>query len=980
MNLRNEVLISFIIGLSVLPCQATEPRTDWQAEWERTVQAAKKEGVLSLYHLEGDGELGAIAKIFQKQFPEIRVVMTPGRGNTLGPRIMAERRAGKYLVDVYIAGATTAYEVFYRAKALNSVRAALILPEVTDESKWWLGQHHYIDPEGQYIFVYVGNVSQYGDLVRGSGGLYRAGFGRPSNKFEPSGEESRAKLALLNAPPEVLASMPDRPGSVFFTAQTRGDQFVGISAVFSRQEPVRRFVAKVHGVGDLDTILLKSLQKVPARRYLTVDDFASDIRRHLEGLPVRARPDTAAYRVSKFVARHKALVGGTAAALVVIIVALVVTLAAYRQATMATREAEWQAYVASLAAAEASVRADQVEEAASHLEAAPAHLRAWEWWHLRSRVDRSLESFRAHEKGITRIAFLPGGERLVTASIDSTIKIWKGTSGQLVRSYGPFSSEVESVSPVRGTHLIAAGLNDGRVLLMDEAGGASREIKASGPGWAFVSVSPDGSRLACGFFDGTVRVWSLPDGAALADWKAHDGLALPVYSPDGRFLATGGGDGTVTLHDARSLARLHAFRPHESRVYCMAFGLNDSLLVTGSMDRTVCVWSTRRREVIQRFREHRATINAIAFDPDGESVLTGASDSRLVRWNLTTGKVLGEFHGHFNDVSTLAGHPDGARVLSTDWNGFVKSWDWKTEDVRTLRIASSWIVPAIYDVAWSPEEDRLVAATNSGAFPVWGLSGGIQRSFLSSTARCVAFWPDSDLVVAANDEGQILFFRESDSSPVRAVTAHRRRILEMALDRDGGMLATVSADSSVKLWRLPDLEPIRSLVGHRGAVEDVEFAPGGARLASCGADSTIRLWDPASGRQASVLAGGGPVQDVAFDPSGTRLASASRGGGLRIWDLRDTRQVDSLGNRARVLSVAWSRDGARIAAGGFDGTVRLYDAGSGHEVMSLHGHVAGVTSLQFCRGDSLLTSSSLDGTVRIWDSKSSGVLMAALRR
>ena len=44
--------------------------------------------------------------------------------------------------------------------------------------------------------------------------------------------------------------------------------------------------------GDLDTILLTALRKEPARRYASVEQFADDIRRHLDGLPVRARPDT----------------------------------------------------------------------------------------------------------------------------------------------------------------------------------------------------------------------------------------------------------------------------------------------------------------------------------------------------------------------------------------------------------------------------------------------------------------------------------------------------------------------------------------------------------------------------------------------------------------------------------------------------------------------------------------------------------------
>jgi non-specific serine/threonine protein kinase/serine/threonine-protein kinase len=76
--------------------------------------------------------------------------------------------------------------------------------------------------------------------------------------------------------------------------------------------------------GDLDTILLTALRKEPARRYQSVEQFAGDVRRHLEGLPVRARPDTFGYRAGKFVRRNKvpvaaavlvalALLGGTAA-------------------------------------------------------------------------------------------------------------------------------------------------------------------------------------------------------------------------------------------------------------------------------------------------------------------------------------------------------------------------------------------------------------------------------------------------------------------------------------------------------------------------------------------------------------------------------------------------------------------------------------------------------------------------------------------
>lgn len=69
----------------------------------------------------------------------------------------------------------------------------------------------------------------------------------------------------------------------------------------SAPEHLRRSLAD-----DLDNIVLKALRKEPARRYASVEQFAEDIERHLEGLPVRARADTFTYRSRKFVRRNKA--------------------------------------------------------------------------------------------------------------------------------------------------------------------------------------------------------------------------------------------------------------------------------------------------------------------------------------------------------------------------------------------------------------------------------------------------------------------------------------------------------------------------------------------------------------------------------------------------------------------------------------------------------------------------------------------------
>ena len=87
--------------------------------------------------------------------------------------------------------------------------------------------------------------------------------------------------------------------------------------------------------GDLDNIVLKALRKEPERRYASAEQLAEDIRRHLDALPVAATPDSASYRVSKFVRRHKTGVAATALMVLVIIAGLAATL---WEARVAVRE------------------------------------------------------------------------------------------------------------------------------------------------------------------------------------------------------------------------------------------------------------------------------------------------------------------------------------------------------------------------------------------------------------------------------------------------------------------------------------------------------------------------------------------------------------------------------------------------------------------------------------------------------------------
>ena len=134
-----------------------------------------------------------------------------------------------------------------------------------------------------------------------------------------------------------------------FTTQTPE----AITRLVCETEPPRPSVLRPSLEGDLDNIIVKAMQKDPQRRYVSAEQFSEDLRRHLAGLPVRARKDTFLYRASKFVRRHRA--GTLAAGL------LALSLLGGMAATL------WEARVAGIERARAQERFDDVRKLANSL-------------------------------------------------------------------------------------------------------------------------------------------------------------------------------------------------------------------------------------------------------------------------------------------------------------------------------------------------------------------------------------------------------------------------------------------------------------------------------------------------------------------------------------------------------------------------------------------------------------------------------------
>src|SRR4051794_30520277 len=106
---KMQMLVLLIVISFGAPRFAAAAQPPSRAEWDKTVAAAEKEGVVSAYIFEAGPLTEETVQAFERAYPKIKVSQLRGRGNDLGPRLVAEKRAGKHIADLFAGGKGTAY-------------------------------------------------------------------------------------------------------------------------------------------------------------------------------------------------------------------------------------------------------------------------------------------------------------------------------------------------------------------------------------------------------------------------------------------------------------------------------------------------------------------------------------------------------------------------------------------------------------------------------------------------------------------------------------------------------------------------------------------------------------------------------------------------------------------------------------------------------------------------------------------------------
>ncbi|MSP38647.1 MAG: extracellular solute-binding protein [Deltaproteobacteria bacterium] len=142
--------LSCLLSLSAQQLLAGEAQQAWQSEWNKTIEAAKKEGKVVAALPNSADTRKNIGEAFAKRFPGIELEMSNARGPTNAAKIAAEHAAGVRDFDLLISGTSTPFNLL-NAGILDAIEPLFILPQVKDPKRWF-GGHVWLDSLKRFVY------------------------------------------------------------------------------------------------------------------------------------------------------------------------------------------------------------------------------------------------------------------------------------------------------------------------------------------------------------------------------------------------------------------------------------------------------------------------------------------------------------------------------------------------------------------------------------------------------------------------------------------------------------------------------------------------------------------------------------------------------------------------------------------------------------------------------------------------------------
>ena len=798
----------------------------------------------------------------------------------------------------------------------------------------------------------------------------------------PIDAETLKKNAILQVLATIREQDPPRP-SVRLSSSTN-EAVSGISA--QRQIDPSRLKNILRG--ELDWIVMKSIEKDRSRRYDTANGFAADIENYLSGDVVSARPPSTAYRIQKYVRRHRGLVASLASIMTLLIAGFVgISWFAYKaeknrqtaeaktliaaEAEQLAREAaekaeqeadearkqrelardsreealrqaklaEQEAANARRANASNSFQLAQIRwsqnrfgEAKDLLRQVPSDYRDFAWRYSHKLSEGSEHTLVGHQGKLVNVCYTPDGTRVLTTSEDGTLRLWDAHTGYLINSLMWFQVNPELASTKDTFRFSPCGR------FVAFSGGKSQNQLSV--------VSTDDLAL--------VKAIDL-DHKYLRDISfSQNGRTLAIVTEEkmNEYTKTEYSHATVSVWETDAWTKQATFSESYLDIYSIVLSPDATLV---ALNDTIFDSNTGER----KFQLERGDSKKGVFSPCGKFFFH-ADNGTVEALNVYSGDKIKLFEYDFRPLRAMAISPDGMQLALAGDSGNIKIWSLTTfKLLHDLKGHADTVV----DMCLSPDGHFLVSASHDATAKIWNLDTPHSMSYIEaselSEVTCVAISPDSTYVAKSNQHGEVQISQAIQNPTVLRWKAHSSRVEAIAWSADGQRLATCcSEEDSVKIWEA--LTGVLTQEFHCKAerFDHVVLSPDGTAV------NVVfePVWD---GLSQQVPFG---VESKSFMVNSTDAAT-EKFEVVEDWREQEKHLLSGVlrSQSGTVKSIARSPDGKNLVTVSYDNTIKVWSSESGLELITLTHQAEQVEDLRFSLDGNAIWAVDPAGNLIIWE-------------
>lgn len=482
-----------------------------------------------------------------------------------------------------------------------------------------------------------------------------------------------------------------------------------------------------------------------------------------------------------------------------------------------------------------------------------------------------------HKQKITALDIAPDNMTALSASADSSLRLWQVGQPQLTQTVYENSRILDACFTPDGRYILTA-IEDGHVNIHDRAGKILKTLDAGTTTINAIAVSPDSRYVALACYNNNLQLLSL-QGDEKQQWTAHQSAVSDVaFLPEGELIASSSTDGSIRF------------------------------------------WNFDG-QLLHSFYEAQAAVNELIFMPDSRGMLSYGRDRQLRHHHLTGLKL---YSTHLNKEVNCGLLVPGSHEI---YFGTQKGEIYQAYlDKRPPKLLSTE-QQAIRDIALSNDQQYLIAVLGGYKSMIWQLPDNlIARKKHDNMLRCAAIYAtrsdSSGFILLGSENHRVQAYSLNTDLHLYTLDDHTGPINDIYCSADGHWHLTASDDKTATLWDNMG-DKIKSFEGHSQAVRAVCANKAMSEILTASDDSTARLWQ-ADGKCLQVFKEQqGKVLSVAMSADGRLILTGGTDNQAILYD-RHGSILRQFPQSAAVINVGFSSEDRYLHVILADGTAHIY--------------------------------------------------------